>query len=379
MLLCQSISQKDKTSAIELEMQNALDLDADDVVDEAEGEITTVQNFQIDSYGADYTVDSLVGRMRSGAFFVPPFQRSYVWSHKQASRFIESLLLGLPVPGIFVFKEEHTGRHLVIDGQQRLKTLQFFFAGVFAEGRIKDKVFRLIDVRKPWEGKTYNELDEPDRLRLDDSVIHTIVFKQREPSNDQSIYEVFERINTTGVKLSDQEVRTCVNFGPMSDLLSTLNENAAWRAVYGDKSERLKDQELILRFLALLHGIDEYARPMKSFLNDFMQKYSDKRQLAKVKFDREFSETIEAAVAVFGDRAFRPEKQINAAVFDAVMFGLAVRLRAGPIKSKAEAKKRYDNLLQNADFQSSYLKATADAESVRRRIGIAVDAFKDVQ
>jgi len=72
---------------------------------DVEDEITTSKNFQIDSYGADYTVDSLVGRMKTGAFFVPAFQRSYVWNQNQASRFIESLLLGLPVPGVFVFKQ----------------------------------------------------------------------------------------------------------------------------------------------------------------------------------------------------------------------------------------------------------------------------------
>src|SRR5690349_3095746 len=100
--------------------------------------------------------------MDSGAFFVPPFQRSYVWNQKQASRFIESLLLGLPVPSIFVFKDENSGKHLIIDGQQRLKTLQFYFAGVFREGRLKDRVFRLTDVREAWVGRKYEELEEPD-------------------------------------------------------------------------------------------------------------------------------------------------------------------------------------------------------------------------
>jgi uncharacterized protein with ParB-like and HNH nuclease domain len=79
--------------------------------------------YTITSYGADYPVDALVQRLKSGDIFIPQFQRAYVWSYKEACRFIESLLLGLPVPGIFVAKESETGKLLVIDGHQRLKIL----------------------------------------------------------------------------------------------------------------------------------------------------------------------------------------------------------------------------------------------------------------
>jgi len=281
----------------ELELEELEQL-VEEVHDDTEGEFTVVKNFQIDSYGADYTVDGLVQRMNTGAFFVPPFQRSYVWNQKQASRFIESLLLGLPVPGTFVFKDDKSGKHLIIDGQQRLKTLQFYFAGVFLEGRTKDRVFRLTDVREGWSGRRYEDLEEPDRLRLNDSIIHTIVFTQRHPADDdQSVYEVFERINTTGVKLSDQEVRACVNFGPFNSLLQELNENPAWRRVYGPHSERLKDQEMILRFLTIFHDLQNYARPMKTFLNKFMKKYSSEAALQKMPFAAEFTTTIEFIVA----------------------------------------------------------------------------------
>jgi hypothetical protein len=86
--------------------------DLKNVTDDAEGEDHLTKPFTISSYGADYTVDSLVKRFDTGSFFVPPFQRSLVWNVKQASRFIESLLMGLPVPGIFVFREAHTTRLL---------------------------------------------------------------------------------------------------------------------------------------------------------------------------------------------------------------------------------------------------------------------------
>ena len=141
----------------------------DDTEEDEERKIT----YSISSYGADYTADSIVKRLNDGAFYVPEFQRSYVWTRPQASRFIESLLLGLPVPGVFLAKEEETNKHLVIDGQQRLKSLQFFYRGYF-----RDNKFSLQKVDERWNGKSIDDLHEMDRLRLDDSIIHCTIFKQ---------------------------------------------------------------------------------------------------------------------------------------------------------------------------------------------------------
>lgn len=75
--------------------------------------------YSITSYGVDYTVDRIVNRLGKNHIIIPEFQRQYVWDIKQASRFIESLILGLPVPGVFLSQEKDTNRMLVIDGQQR--------------------------------------------------------------------------------------------------------------------------------------------------------------------------------------------------------------------------------------------------------------------
>src|SRR5712691_4738529 len=99
----------------------------EDIEDETLLENPGVRKFSISSYGADYTVDTLVKRMRGGAFRIPPFQRKFIWTLKHSSKFIESLLMGLPVPGIFLYKEANSNEHLVIDGQQRLLTLQMFY------------------------------------------------------------------------------------------------------------------------------------------------------------------------------------------------------------------------------------------------------------
>jgi len=110
-------------------------LDPDDVHEvvenvESDEEFYPVE-YSISSYGADYPVDGLVKRIDAGSIYIPKFQRGYVWNIHRASRFIESLLLGLPVPAIFLSREQESNKMLVIDGQQRLRTLQFFYNGVF--------------------------------------------------------------------------------------------------------------------------------------------------------------------------------------------------------------------------------------------------------
>jgi uncharacterized protein with ParB-like and HNH nuclease domain len=300
------------------------------VIDEAEEELNVSRIFQITSYGADYTAEVLINRVRSESFFAPPFQRSYVWTLKQASRFIESILLGLPIPSLFLFKQKETNKHLIVDGQQRLKTLRFFADGIFREGANKDKAFRLTEVQEPWDGKTFLELNEADQLRLKDTVIHTIIFQQEKPQdNDDSVYEVFERLNTGGLKLSAQEIRVCVNYGNFAKMLRRVNDDEAWRAIYGEKSVRLKDEELILRFLALTYELATYKRPMKSFLNNFMENHADASEGWLEVAEKTFREAIKEAHRLLGDRAFRPEKQLNAAVFDSVLYAIAQNVMNG--------------------------------------------------
>jgi Protein of unknown function DUF262 len=133
----------------------------DDVADDAESDASLASiQYAITSFGADFDVTGVVERLRQEKILVPPFQRGYVWNVKEASRFIGSLLLGLPVPGVFLAREKDTNKLLVIDGQQRLKTLQFFFDGFFnpKEGESARKVFRLTNVQPVFERLTYDKL-----------------------------------------------------------------------------------------------------------------------------------------------------------------------------------------------------------------------------
>jgi hypothetical protein len=333
--------------------------------------------YSITSYGADYTVDSLVKRIESGDIYVPPFQRGFVWTLKESSRFVESLLLGLPVPGIFLSKEQETQKLLVIDGQQRLRTLQFFYGGVFADS---GREFALKGVQSQFKDATYKSLTDGDRRRLDDSILHATVVKQDEPSeDDSSIYYIFERINTGGVQLFPQEIRACIYHGEFSALLKKLNDTAAWRSIYGPESKYRRDQELILRFFGLRFGGSRYEKPMKGFLNAFMGRNRHLTLHSESQLTEAFVGTIQLVHDSIGTQAFKPKRTLNAAVFDAVMVGLAGRLKRGRIHDFAALKRNYELLLKNEVFSAATEKSTADEESVRVRLRYATEAFDNLQ
>ena len=248
---------------------------ADEVLEEealGDDEISPLVSYEVSSYGADPEVEVLVNRLNRGDIYIPPFQRDYVWNQPEASRFIESLLLGLPVPGIFLAVDPASGKQIVIDGQQRLKTLQFFFAGVFnpKPDDASQRVFSLIRVQPHYEGRTFKTLDENDRIRLQTSIVHATVVKQLEPTEeDTSLYHIFERLNSSGRRLTDQEMRIALFHGKLIEKIKEVNLHDAWRTAFGRIHSRLKDQELILRFFAFYESLDTYSRPMGEFLNRY--------------------------------------------------------------------------------------------------------------
>jgi len=335
--------------------------------------------YSITSYGADYPVDGLVKRMDNGSIYVPTFQRGYIWKLKEASRFIESLLLGLPVPGIFLAKEQDTQKLLVIDGQQRLRTIQYFYNGVFAPTK---KEFLLEGIPSKFKGTSYKSLSDEDRRRLDDSIMPATVVKQDEPSDDDSsVYHIFERLNTGGVKLQSQEIRACIYHGAFNELLGELNTSQAWRSIYGLVDPRMKDQELILRFLALHFDGKNYQKPMKGFLNKFMGKNRHLKIYTNNQIKKVFYNTIETAYKCFGDKAFKPKKQLNAAVFDSMMVGIASRLEKGLITNEDSVKIRYQALLKDKDFLDVTVNTarTTEGPIVESRLCQAISAFDDVE
>lgn len=366
----------------ELEHESEVGAKDSDVTDDASLDETTPQlSYAISSYGADYDVEGLFNRLERGDIVIPPFQRQYVWKLARASRLIESLLLGLPVPGIFLAKESDTNRLVVIDGQQRLRTIQFFYKGVFnpQPDANTQRKFSLQKVQAQFDGKAFNELDERDRIRLNDTIIHATVIKQEAPANDDtSIYHLFDRLNTGGLTLTAQEVRAAIDHGPFIEMLGRLNDLTSWREIFGPKSERLKDQELILRFLAMYFDLVGYQKPMSEFLNRFSKKHRKPTDAFVKECTSLFSGTIDVMLKAVGKTSFRPEQALNAAVFDSVMVAVAQRLAEIKKAPESKIKAAYDDLLNHEDFKTKIGKSTSDNANVRDRLALAVEHFSGV-
>lgn len=342
--------------------------------------------FAITAYGADYPVDSIVKRIEAKDIVVPRFswedqnseivgfQREYVWPRTKADRFIESLLLGLPVPGIFLVKEP-SGRFLVLDGHQRLYSLHAFYQGV-----IHGVEYRLDGIQERFNNKRYRDLDVEDRRRLDDSIIHATVIRQDEPTEDQSsIYMIFERLNTGGVNLQPQEIRVALYHGELVRVLQTLNDNPSWRMLYGNKSKRLKDLEMILRFFAFFYHSAAYRSPMKDFLNRYMASNRDLQRQSEKDLQSVFQGVVAILSDAIGSRAFRPVRAVNAAVIDSLMTGLARRLSQGPIKNNKQLIEKYDSLLKNENYRNAVETGTSQEANVTARLRLAEAAFADVK
>jgi hypothetical protein len=349
-----------------METNENLDDEFEDVISEKEDQSTDTSTYDIISYGADYTLSVLYEKMANMEIQVPNFQRKYVWRLKQASILIESFLLGLPVPGIFLSKEKPTGNLLVIDGQQRLVTCKAFRDEKFP---ITDDEFILKGIHEKWDGKKYTELSPADRKRFDDSVLRATIVQQVKPEEDNtSVYHIFQRLNTGGTILQNQEIRNSVYHGKFNDMLGLLNKNDIWREVYNIKepNKRMKDEELILRFLSLYYNFENYTKPMNEFMSRFMDKHRnpDDERLEKMKVI--FIDTIQFIKENIGSRAFRPKGNINGSAFDSVMYTIS--------KYKNQLKDNIQENISKLFEDKGYLKAiregTTDPETIQLRFNI---------
>lgn len=267
-----------------------------------EGGDSAVSEYDITSTPNDFNISTLFSLIDNGIIRMPPFQRNYVWDEKRASKLIESIILGLPVPQIFLY-EQGKNVFYVIDGQQRLLSIYFFIKQRFptSEGRtilreyltgdnkidsniIHDEhFFKNFALKLPsLTAKDKNKLDNLKFETLGEykntfeflRTIRSVVIKQNEPDNDSSIYEIFNRLNTGGQNLSQQEIRMSLYYSDFYKKLFELNNLPEWRIFLRQKSADIhfKDIEILLRAFAMLFDYENYSSPMGKFLNTFSKR-----------------------------------------------------------------------------------------------------------
>ena len=354
----------------------------------------------------DFNVQTFVDYINRGKIKMPSFQRSYVWKKRQASKLIESLIRGLPVPQIFLYQDDD-GSFLVIDGQQRLLSIYFFKNGrfpresargplrrVFREkGRLKeeeladDEVFtdfklnlhREFPPRHRLDGKKYLSLSEDEKDRLDLATFRTIIVKQLAPQNSSSaMYEIFARLNTGGTNLTAQEIRMSLYHGDFLRMVDEINIGTKWRSIFNvlQPDPRMRDIEILLRGFALLSSIAndsfEYSAPMTSFINKFcLQSRHFEEKITKLY--KEIFEKFCNQIRVSRPFHNRGGKFIIAS-YDAVFCASCLKAfeEGDPDKVIAVKKEHIDALNENSTFQEAINSSTASEKNVRNRIGEAI-------
>ncbi|OCB21390.1 hypothetical protein A5689_01490 [Mycobacterium intracellulare subsp. yongonense] len=337
----------------------------------AEPEVGTI------SYsGTDFDVEGLVRRLNRGDIVVPNFgqsdenlevagfQRSFVWRRPQMDRFIESLLLGFPIPAIMLVLQPDK-RYLVLDGQQRLKTLQFFYSG-----KHKDDDFALANVADQFKGLTYKTLSEPQRRTLDNTFIQaTIVRTDGTPTSLDSVYQVFERLNSGGTQLTPHEIRIALYSGPLVSYLTELNGLPSWRQIYGPVSPRLRDQEVVLRVIALYTRANEYLPPLKKFLNTFMSDHRNLENFPENRIRQLFTEASTALEAAgVRDAVRRAGQRVNASLLEAVLVVYMRRVADESPLEEASLRAALVTIGQNPELQAASRSSTTSEENVRARL-----------
>ena len=363
-------------------IKNSDSVSYDIIEEEHNEELSNDDLFNISSWGADPSVRELITQYSEGDIEKPELQRKYVWNKKVASRFIESLLLGLPVPSIFLANIESTGKRLIIDGYQRIRTLHDYINDGIWKG--DDSVFRLVDsnmINNRWRNKTFEELSESDKRRLKNYTIHAIIFEQRRPANDSAMFQIFERINTSGVSLNDQEVRNCVYQGAMNTRLFELNQKKEWRVLFGKETQdnRMIDLELILRFFAMnkpeIYLSNEKNFVLKKILNDEMaNNRSESDSLDRICDD--FVNTIEFIYQYFGEEAFynlqndlqKIRKRLYPTVYDSLMIATSIALSKGFNPAGKDLKTRRMAMLKDESYRESITQGTMTVEHIQTRI-----------
>lgn len=346
------------------------DLEYEKTEEEEEDEALPAPGYEIFSYPADTTLKGYLDQWNNNQLFIPRFQRNYVWDQTRASKLIESFILGLPVPPVFLYKPASSKSFWIIDGHQRIKSIVDFQKGLFGETK-----FRLKGVDARWLGKTFLDLSDTERFALETTVLRAVVIQQTNPKDNSSIYRIFERLNTGGLRLNAMEVRQCVYESDLLANLKALNELKEWQALVGVKKadKRLKDVELLLRVIALYRNHTIYEKPMKGFLNscalEFKLKEEKNDRAEEAQVLQLLKQTIVGACKELGEKPFHLRGRLNYSALDATLVALMIN----GISTATAAK--YAKLVSDQDFLQSASYDTSDEHVLKKRFKIALAAL----
>ena len=376
------------------------EIKTDEILDEENDTGSYLDKYDVSVVPNDFNIGSLCSYLEAGVLSVPAFQRAYVWSKKQASRFVESLLMGLPVPQIFLFERKRDDLW-VIDGQQRLMSIYFFSKGRFPRaGKIyraenvknlslKDDTmfsdFRLelksdtSEDKSPLHGKSIDQIGEEKKMGFSLTPFRSMVVRQHQPDNVEVAYEIFHRLNTGGKNLTHQQIRNCVYESNFLRMVQELNLDPRWRKIIGRETPvaTLRDEEMVMRAFAMLLTEERYASPLTRFLNRFAasrrESSSEEICFLRALFER-FLDACESEAKIFSLKQGGFRYLLFEAVFVALFSDYARKEKLPEQFSLPTDKVR--KLLENKQFTEARFGGSASGESVKTRLAVARECMR---
>ena len=323
------------------ELWNEKDFLPDDQQENLDDDRDDLDTSDVVLYSTDWTVESVIKQIEKKRIDLnPAFQRRQAWSVAHRSKFIESLLLSIPIPQIVLAEDPNKkGHYIVIDGKQRLLALSQFVQDENDNNRFERYKLRSLSsaLKKSAQikGKFFHELDEEEQSIIENSVLRTVII--RSVNNDKFLYEAFLRLNQGSKALSSQELRQALSPGHFTNWLENYvcTSETVQRALrISDPDPRMRDTEVVLRFMAFRDGLDGYNGKFKELLDNFMIKmnaqYSSEID-ASIVLSGELERAINTTMIIFGDNAFEKfdaerdafTGKFNRAIFDSMTFFFA--------------------------------------------------------
>ena len=340
----------------------------------------------------DPEIESLYGKYKRGKLILQPdFQRNFVWDVKKSISLLESALLDIPIPVIYL-SEEKDGKEYVIDGQQRLTAFFSFIDGKFPDG--KDFKFKNSILFPELNNKPYIKMDDIIKDKIRYCKIRTIIFKNE--SDPELKFEIFKRLNTGAVKLNEQELRNCIYRGPYNELLKTLSKEKNFMDILGLKSphKRMIDVELVLRFAAFYHATYlKFKPPIKNFLNKDMVTFQNISKKDDADLKSCFKKATSVIKSMFGQNAFKrfnigtkvdpngkwQRKKFNTSLYDILMHSLAQEDKNKIFQNLDAIREALIDLMTNdEDFIRSIEISTSSVQAVRTRFDKWRFALKEI-
>lgn len=330
---------------------------------------------RIEFYLTEYSVELLAGKMSKGEFVVPPYQRAYTWEEDRKSRFIESLLLGLPIPFLF-FWEMPSGKLEIVDGSQRLRAIAEFVLGDLRLGELNSLT--------ALSGFKFSDLPESRQRKINNRSIRGIVLNEH--ADEQARFDMFERINTGSKIANTAEVRRGALAGPFMDMIVELATAPKFEALAPVSKKELDErerEELVARFFAYSDGLAGYRDRPSEFIFNYVKETNVRVAADPALLDQyraRFTETMDFIERVFphGFRRNDKGKATPRARFEAIAVGSRLALNERPALAQ-EAVADVLPWLTSADFIAVTGSDGANAIArLRERTGFVRDKLLGV-